>query len=329
MDIAARPWLSRLIRFGLLALCGYFALQVVALGQNQPPSFTAHPASVSVLVGAAVTLSVTVEGSTPVTLQWQKDSSPIPGATNATFTLAAAQLIDLALYNVVATNPFGTATSFSGLVLVSKRPQSIAFTPTATTTVAGSGLTVAAIASSTLPITLTLVSGSAMLNGNSLVGTGGNAVVRAAQSGTDFYAAADPVERTFAFIVGALSPFITSPPLDQTVTAGASVTLRATAIGTPAPAYQWQKNGVDVAGATFPARTFAAIILADAGRYSVTATNLAGTASAEATLTVRAAPVIDTSPASRTVSAGDSVTFTVAVTAFPQIGERRVGQECW
>ncbi len=122
MDIAARPWLSRLIRFGLLALCGYFALQVVALGQNQPPSFTAHPASVSVLVGAAVTLSVTVEGSTPVTLQWQKDSSPIPGATNATFTLAAAQLIDLALYNVVATNPFGTATSFSGLVLVSKRP---------------------------------------------------------------------------------------------------------------------------------------------------------------------------------------------------------------
>ena len=145
----------------------------------------------------------------------------------------------------------------------------------------------------------------------------GNAVVRAAQSGTDFYAAADPVERTFAFIVGALSPFITSPPLDQTVTAGASVTLRATAIGTPAPAYQWQKNGVDVAGATFPALTFAAIILADAGRYSVTATNLAGTASAEATLTVRAAPVIDTSPASRTVSAGDSVTFTVAVTAFP------------
>ena len=121
------------MRFGLLALCSYFALQVVALGQNQPPSFTAHPASVAVLVGEAVTLSVTVEGSAPVTLQWQKDSSPIPGATNATFTLAAAQLTDLALYNVVATNPFGTVTSFSGLVLVSKRTQSIAFTQTATT----------------------------------------------------------------------------------------------------------------------------------------------------------------------------------------------------
>ncbi len=305
------------MRFGLLALCSFLALQVVALGQNQPPSFTAHPASVSAFVGEAVTLSVTAEGSAPVTLQWQKDSSPIPGAVNPTFTLAATQLTDTALYNVVATNSFGTVTSFSGSVLVSKRPQSITFMPTVTTTVAGSGLTLAATASSTLPVALTLISGSATLNGTSIVGLGGNVVVRAAQAGNDFYAAADPVERTFTFVVGALSPFITSPPLDQTVNAGAAVTLQAAAIGTPAPAYQWQKNGIDLAGATASALRFATATLADTGRYTITATNLAGTASASATLTVRSAPIINAAPASRTVSAGDSVTFTVAVTATP------------
>ena len=76
-------------------------------------------------------------------------------------------------------------------------------------------------------------------------------------------------------------------------------------------------NGTDLAGATAPSLTFGTATLADAGHYTITATNLAGTASASAMLTVRTAPIINTAPASRTVSAGDSVTFTVAVTAFP------------
>ena len=317
MDIASLPWLNPMMRSGLLALCGLLALRGVLHAQGLPPTFTTHPASVSVFVGDAVTLTVAVEGTDPITLQWQKNSVPIPGATGPTLLLSSAQLTDLALYNVVATNAHGSATSFSGLVFVAKRPQSIAFAPAVTTVVAGSGVVLAATAGSRLPVTFTLVSGSASLNGNVLIGAGGNVVVRASQAGNDFYAAAEIVERTFSFVAGALSPFITSPPLDQTVTAGSSVTLRATAIGTPAPAYQWQKNGTDLAGATSPALTFAAVTLADAGRYSVIVTNLAGTANAAATLTVRAPPVIDTSPASQTIAAGDSVTFTAGVSGFP------------
>ena len=64
---------------------------------------------------------------------------------------------------------------------------------------------------------------------NLLTGNGGTVVVRATQAGNDSYAAAETVDRTFSFVTGGLSPVITSPPIDQTVNAGASVALRASA----------------------------------------------------------------------------------------------------
>jgi hypothetical protein len=69
-----------------------------------------------------------------------------------------------------------------------------------------------------------------------------------------------------------------SPPLDQTVTIGNSVTWRATAIGTPPPTYQWLKDGVALPGATTPTLTLGTTTAADAGRYTLTATNAAGAA---------------------------------------------------
>jgi hypothetical protein len=125
------------------------------------------------------------------------------------------------------------------------------------------------------------------------------------------------VEATFNFVSGGLTPFITSPPLDQTVTAGGSVTFRGTAIGNPAPTYQWQKDGAVLLGATSATLTLAATTLADAGRYTLTATNVIGASTASATLTVRAAPVITAGPSSQAVFAGDRVTLTVSVTGFP------------
>jgi hypothetical protein len=142
-------------------------------------------------------------------------------------------------------------------------------------------------------------------------------MVRAMQSGNNTFAAAESVERTITFVAGALSPFITNPPADQTVPAGETAIFRATAIGTPAPTYQWQKDNVVIANATTSVLTLSSTTLADTGRYTVTATNLAGTSTASATLTVRAAPVLTTLPESTTAPAGGSVTFTAAATGFP------------
>lgn len=83
-------------------------------------------------------------------------------------------------------------------------------------------------------------------------------------------------------------PSFTSQPLSQTAAAGKTVTFSANAVGSPNPiAYQWFKNGSPIAAATAKSYTLPNVTAADAGTYSLRATNAAGTNfSAPATLTV-------------------------------------------
>ncbi|WP_414661256.1 immunoglobulin domain-containing protein [Horticoccus sp. 23ND18S-11] len=317
MDIASRPWLNPIMRFGFLALCGLAALPSLGWGQTASPSITLHPSGASAYVGDSVTLTGGADGDAPLAFQWYKGGTAVGGATGTTFTVAPLALTDTAVYYFIATNPYGTATSLPTAIYVTKRPQTLSLAPTVTTAIAGSSIVLSATSSSNLPVSLTLVSGAASLNGNILTGSGGSVVVRATQAGNDSFAAAEALDRTYTFTSGSLSPFITSPPPDQTVTAGTGVTFRAAAIGTPAPTYQWQKDGSAIAGATTATLALATTTLADSGRYTVTVTNPAGSATASATLTVRAAPTITSAPVSQTVLAGESVRFSVDVTGFP------------
>ncbi|MSU51532.1 MAG: hypothetical protein EXS37_20990 [Opitutus sp.] len=318
MDIASWPCLNPNMRFGLFALGSFLTGYSALFGQGaSPPTVVSQPESITAYIGESATLSATIAGTPTPTLQWLRAGSPISGATNSTFTIASAALTDYSFYHLVATNASGSVTTQGAVITVTKRPQTISFTPSATVIAAGSGVVLTASSSVNLPVALTVLAGSATLSGILLTGSGGNVVVRASQAGTAAIAAADPVDRTITFVAGALSPFITSPPADQTVTAGTVTTLRTAAIGTPAPTYQWQKDGVPLPGATGATLTFANPTVADSARYTVTATNFLGTSTASATLTVRAAPVLTTVPASQTVPAGSTVNFSVAVTGFP------------
>jgi cyclophilin family peptidyl-prolyl cis-trans isomerase len=77
-------------------------------------------------------------------------------------------------------------------------------------------------------------------------------------------------------------PIFTGHPLGRAVKQGTSVTLQVTAAGTGAIALQWKKDGVDLVGktsSTLPLTNFQA---ADAGSYTVVATNAEGTTTSEA-----------------------------------------------
>ncbi len=294
------------------------ALTASAFGQAAfAPVITRQPEGISVFVGDTAVLSAAVDGNPAPTIQWFRNSVLVPSAGTATYTLPNAALTDFATYHFTATNSEGSVTSVPVAIFVAKRTQTIAFTVSASAAPAGSSVTVSATASSGLPVTLTLVSGSASLSGGLLTGAGGNVVVRAAQAGNGNFEAATSVERTVAFVTGSLSPFIPAPLADRTVLAGAAVVLRAPAVGTPVPTYQWFKDGVAVPGAVADSLAFAAVAVADAGRYSVVATNLAGTATSAANLVVRAPPVFTVQPAAQDVTAGTAVTFTAAVTGSP------------
>jgi len=90
---------------------------------------------------------------------------------------------------------------------------------------------------------------------------------------------------------GSVAPTITTQPEDQSVTAGQTATFSVTAAGTATLSYQWQRNGVDLAGATSSSYTTPTTTSADSGAtFRVIVTNSIGSAtSSSVTLTVTSA----------------------------------------
>ena len=114
-----------------------------------------------------------------------------------------------------------------------------------------------------------------------------------------------------------VTPSITTQPASQTVTAGQTTTFSVTSSGAAPLSYQWSKNGTAISGATSASYTTPATATSDSGsQFTVLVSNSAGNATSNAaTLTVNTAavpPSITTQPASQTVTAGQTATFSVA-----------------
>ncbi|HKQ75856.1 MAG TPA: pectinesterase family protein [Blastocatellia bacterium] len=110
-------------------------------------------------------------------------------------------------------------------------------------------------------------------------------------------------------------PFIRSQPVSQAASAGQDVIFAVGASGSPAPAYQWFKDGAAIPGATGTALRLPAVQAGAAGNYTVVVSNSVGSAtSAPATLTVVAgagAPLITQQPVAQTAVIGGGATFAV------------------
>jgi fructan beta-fructosidase len=69
------------------------------------------PESIPVGPGSNLVVSVTVNGASPLALQWYKNGVAITGATNVTYAVGAASAFDAGQYLLVANNAYGSATS--------------------------------------------------------------------------------------------------------------------------------------------------------------------------------------------------------------------------
>jgi regulation of enolase protein 1 (concanavalin A-like superfamily) len=86
-------------------------------------------------------------------------------------------------------------------------------------------------------------------------------------------------------------PTITTQPQSRDVDVGRPISFQVVASGAQPLAYQWQKGGVDIPGATAAQYSIAAVQSTDAGTYTVRVSNIDGAVvSAAATLTVRLLP---------------------------------------
>lgn len=127
-----------------------------------------------------------------------------------------------------------------------------------------------------------------------------------------------PVTLTINSVTGVTPinpPVVVTQPAAISVNPGQAGTLAPVITGTAPLTYQWKKDGANIAGATSATYAIASAATADAGSYTVTATNAYGTVtSSAAAVTVTSSPIpatITSQPASAVVAAGDNASFSV------------------
>ncbi|MEJ8851979.1 immunoglobulin domain-containing protein [Variovorax rhizosphaerae] len=289
------------------------------------PIVTAGPNSTTVAAGQQATFSVTATGTAPLSYQWSRNGTSIPGATGASYTTPATTDADNgASFVATVTNVAGSATSGAAVLSVTAAPvaPSIVTQPASVTVVAGQTASFSVVADGSAPSSYQWRRNGTTIPGATAVSytlQNASAADNGAQVSVVVSNAAGSVTSNAATLtVGAvaIAPAVTTPPANASVTAGQTATFSVIATGTAPLGYQWQRNNANIAGASSASYTTPATGLSDSGAtFRVVVSNPGGSAtSAQATLSVTAAPVaptIGTAPANVTVTAGATATFTV------------------
>jgi len=80
-----------------------------------PPVITPNSSfnSQSVFAGASATFTITATGNAPLSYQWRRDGAELPGQTNRTLTIGAAQPPNEGGYDALVSNASGSVTSYA------------------------------------------------------------------------------------------------------------------------------------------------------------------------------------------------------------------------
>ena len=112
-------------------------------------------------------------------------------------------------------------------------------------------------------------------------------------------------------------------PLAQSIRAGESATFVVEVVGSATPSFRWQKNEVDIVGATSSSYSIASATSADAGTYRVVVSaggDIQNSLSVDLSLSATGtAPVITTQPVSRLAAVETGVTLSVVATGSAEL----------
>ena len=292
------------------------------------PTITTQPASVTITAGQTATFSVTATGTAPLSYQWRQNGTAISGATSSSYTTPAETTsASGAQFTVLVSNSAGSATSNAAILTVNPAPVAPTITtqPASVTITAGQTATFSVTATGTAPLSYQW-----RQNGTAISGATSSSYTTPAEttsaSGAQFTVlvsnSAGSVTSNAAILTvnpAPVAPTITTQPASVTITAGQTATFSVTATGTAPLSYQWSQNGTAISGATSSSYTTPAETTSASGaQFTVLVSNSAGSATSNAAiLTVNPAPVaptITTQPASVTITAGQTATFSVTAT---------------
>jgi hypothetical protein len=130
---------------------------------------TQQPQSAKVRPGASVTFSVSATSSSPISYQWRKDGTNLPGANASFYNVPSVQYENWGVYDVVLTDPVGPVVSLPATLSVLIDPV-IAQSPVSQSVPAGQFVTLSVQVSNTatLPIGYRWRLGSQTMSSNYL-----------------------------------------------------------------------------------------------------------------------------------------------------------------
>ncbi|MCF7764991.1 MAG: immunoglobulin domain-containing protein [Verrucomicrobia bacterium] len=278
-----------------------------------PPVITVSPRSESVLEGTRVAISVVATGSPPLSYQWRKNGSNIPGATAPNYTLTSPKTTDTGSYSVVVSNAAGTVTSNTAILTVIS-PPTITSQPEDKSDIVGSSVTFSVTATGSSPLYYQWKKSGSDIPGATFPQYTINAVQTsdAGSYSVEARNAGGAILSKAATLAVLVPPSITTPPQSKSALVGSTVTFSVTAAGSPVLAYQWKRNGLNIPGGTSSTYQISNVQSTNTGLYSVAVSNAAGSiVSSEVTLNVHVPPSILIQPKSQSHEIGDTVTFSV------------------
>ena len=295
------------------------AANLTVTAQAVAPAFTTQPFAQPVTAGQTATFTVEATGTSPLRYQWKKNGTNIPDATTSSYTTPATSMDDNGTeYSVEVSNDVGTASSSVGILTVTTKP-AITTQPAAKTVTVGETATFSVAAAGSATLRYQWKKGGTNIDG----ATGSSYTTPATQlADSDAKYSVEvsndvgTVTSEVVILTVTMGPVIAKEPAALTVTAGQTAAFSVEATGTPAPTYQWQKNGTDIPGATSNTYTTPATTGSDnAAVFKVVVTNSVGTAtSKEAVLSVNVPAGISTQPMATSVFATQMASFSVTAT---------------
>jgi hypothetical protein len=269
------------------------------------PSILTNPVSQTVVSGNSVTFTASASGYPTPTVQWQLSTNGtnytnISGATSTSYTISAVTASRNGYrYRAVFTNSVGSATTTTATLTVQYAP-TVTTNPSNTTVNAGQTATFRVAATGNpAPTVQWQVSTDGGTTFSNIAGATSTTLTlantTASQNGYLYRAvftnSVGSVTTATATLTVRFAPIVRTNPVNQSVTAGQSVTFTAAATGNPTPTVQWQVSTdggttfTNLAGATSATFTIATTTASQNGnRYRAVFTNSLGSTMTTAAL---------------------------------------------
>jgi uncharacterized delta-60 repeat protein len=316
--------------------------KIIAMEDSEPTQVTGHPVSRTVQQDEAVSFTVTYTGTGPVSIQWMRNDTDIPGATSATYSIPKARQEHEGVYTVRVMNPVNPTGAISNpATLQVDWPLSFAVNLPATKMGSlGDPVTFRVTMNGEAPISYQWFKGNDLIPGE----TGPTYTLNSVQpsdAGTYQVKVIGPFDpapglpsQVSTFSISQGNAVVLDPPASQTVLAGDDLVLTAQAGGdNNRRVFQWRRGSTQLFGEDSDTLNVPDITLAQAGEYFFRVDNVNQTTGKPANATSAPAYVVVVENAGRIVAAqsGKSVKLTVNVGSpskvKPQFRWRKNGEE--